>query len=648
LTAWRNFESRNDKISSNIVDITAPVLLLADTQEHEIGGLPITLLSPAIDRENEVTIRPVYHSLYLRKLLEEIILKTNSKMIIHLGDAMDISCISEWNRLSNSIAMAMEKRRRFNQEIPFYLLPGNHDGFMAGTMNPNDFEAKGGFTGLLGSQGWQMACSDGTHNINEGSQNGKPRRFSGTIQKDIKNASKRYFITRDVALKKINDFNKIQKSSINNISYNGTYDSQIKTISAFSEDDSDCNLYSCSYLTQLIQLPPTNINTTRKAYLLAFDTNQSEIEVLAYKTANHESIGDWGNVYSDQINSAKALLSKIDDKDIVIFSGHHPWESLDSNTQDRLVELFKTRKHAIVYVSAHTHSGYWARHDLGDNLKMLELNISSLADWPIASKALKISASSDGRVIRISTLLYALETDKPLYPINNGLLQSTEGKNMTSNLKEAWDSQCSTYLTQDAKQRVKDLVENQRQYAPNVSGVIQAFLKLTEETNNLYRSKTPELCLAYHAHVDKNKLGFEKTKAIIDECAATAIPEKYKASDLARFSNMCKTDYKNYPECIDSATNSVNSESLIHRQINWLYSRKYYDIQEDISIADISPELACLAVYAAQVDAQLTNNIELLECNEENSISESCKVPNRLQNLGLGSNFYISEAISER
>jgi hypothetical protein len=256
---------------------------------------------------------------------------------------------------------------------------------------------------------------------------------------------------------------------------------------------------------------------------------------------------------------------------------------------------------------------------------MLELNISSLADWPIASKALKISASSDGRVIRISTLLYALETDKPLYPINNGLLQSTEGKNMTSNLKEAWDSQCSTYLTQDAKQRVKDLVENQRQYAPNVSGVIQAFLKLTEETNNLYRSKTPELCLAYHAHVDKNKLGFEKTKAIIDECAATAIPEKYKASDLARFSNMCKTDYKNYPECIDSATNSVNSESLIHRQINW-----------------------CLAVYAAQVDAQLTNNIELLECNEENSISESCKVPNRLQNLGLGSNFYISEAISER
>jgi len=57
---------------------------------------------------------------------------------------------------------------------------------------------------------------------------------------------------------------------------------------------------------------------------------------------------------------------------MVVFAGHHPWAMLSPGTRLRLETIFKSVDHPLVYLSAHTHSGFWALHRI-DGRDMLEL-----------------------------------------------------------------------------------------------------------------------------------------------------------------------------------------------------------------------------------------------------------------------------------
>jgi hypothetical protein len=82
-----------------------------------------------------------------------------------------------------------------------------------------------------------------------------------------------------------------------------------------------------------------------------------------------------------------------------VFAGHHNWRSLGLPSRILLRELMSNLGHPLVYLSAHTHRGFWAVHRALDRRPLLELNVSSLSDWPIAYR--RISFAYDERANRL-------------------------------------------------------------------------------------------------------------------------------------------------------------------------------------------------------------------------------------------------------
>jgi hypothetical protein len=61
----------------------------------------------------------------------------------------------------------------------------------------------------------------------------------------------------------------------------------------------------------------------------------------------------------------------------------------------------KRADHPLVYLSAHTHEGWWAMHRLG-NRSLLELNVSSLSDWPIAYRRVSFAYDPSANRIKVA------------------------------------------------------------------------------------------------------------------------------------------------------------------------------------------------------------------------------------------------------
>jgi hypothetical protein len=82
--------------------------------------------------------------------------------------------------------------------------------------------------------------------------------------------------------------------------------------------------------------------------------------------------------------------------------------------------------HPLVYLSAHTHTGFWAAHRALANQPVLELNVSSLSDWPLAYR--RISFAYDESANRI-------QVRGELMP------KGTKPTTTDAELLEAWDAQ---------------------------------------------------------------------------------------------------------------------------------------------------------------------------------------------------------------
>jgi hypothetical protein len=87
--------------------------------------------------------------------------------------------------------------------------------------------------------------------------------------------------------------------------------------------------------------------------------------------------------------------------DIVVFAGHHNWNQLNLGTRERVGALMLGVDNPLVYVSAHTHRGYWASHRILTR-SMLELNVNSLSDWPISYRRVSFSWDAAANRLKVS------------------------------------------------------------------------------------------------------------------------------------------------------------------------------------------------------------------------------------------------------
>ena len=113
-----------------------------------------------------------------------------------------------------------------------------------------------------------------------------------------------------------------------------------------------------------------------------------DVNILAHPGAELHNCGLTGDMQPDQLRKVREWLNAFPLNQSGVIMCHHPFEHLAPRARSNLGWLWRERRLAML-VSAHTHRGYFAHHDLGGKHDDIELNIGSTSDWPMEWRTLK-------------------------------------------------------------------------------------------------------------------------------------------------------------------------------------------------------------------------------------------------------------------
>lgn len=358
------------------VALTTPFVAVGDTQEHESTGYPLHDNDSAIDAFVEVAQRPPEQPLFGRRILEWALEHDPDEPFIHLGDVMDLSCQSEAQRMDRIFKGARQ---------PVAILPGNHDGLMFGIYGYRLLDA----VMDSGAKRWNRACRRGA----------APDASEHKTEREA--LSKRDFIARYIRTKagggRAPGLPEAPAEGDFRISWR--HPDPQAFISAMEVRLLDGYQYADSFIAQRLRLPRA-AGAPRGVVIIALDTNQAGALVSTWDTILGRSPGSTGHIHPDQIRAVSDWVSEaVISGDIVVFAGHHNWSNLGLPSRLLLRNLMSKLRHPLVYLSAHTHRGFWAVHTTLASRPVLELNVSSLSDWPIGYR--RISFAIDERANRL-------------------------------------------------------------------------------------------------------------------------------------------------------------------------------------------------------------------------------------------------------
>jgi hypothetical protein len=393
--------------------LTTPFIAVGDTQEHESTGYPLHDNDSAVDAYIEVAQRPPEQPLFGRRILQWALKNHPGEPYLHLGDVMDLSCRSEAERVSRIFAEGGHVGA---------VLPGNHDGLMFGIYSYRLLDA------VLdpGAQRWRRACR-------RGAAPDDARHKSGDEA-----LSKRDFIGLYIASHASNPATAPGLAAPpphgdHRLSWR--HPDARAFVSAIEANLLDGRSYADSYIAQRLVLPRAP-GAPRNVILIGLDTNQSGALVSTWDTLVGRSPGSVGHVRANQVAAVTPwVMEAARNGDIVVFSGHHHWGALGLPTRILLRNLMSNLRHPLVYLSAHTHRGFWAVHTALDRRPLLELNVSSLSDWPIAYRRISFDYDEQAQRLRVRGELMPRGSEPP---------------RSDADLLAAWEAQTCTRLGMDA------------------------------------------------------------------------------------------------------------------------------------------------------------------------------------------------------
>jgi hypothetical protein len=207
--------------------------------------------------------------------------------------------------------------------------------------------------------------------------------------------------------------------------------------------------YASSFIAQRLKLPAA-AGATRDVVVIGLDTNQAGTVVGTWDTLRGRSPGSQGHIRLEQVRAVTPwVLEAARNGDIVVFAGHHHWQSLGLPSRTMLRGLMSNLAHPLVYLSAHTHRGFWAVHRALDRRPLLELNVSSLSDWPIAYRRISIEYDEQANRLRVRGDL---------------MPRGTRPNASDADLMSAWEQQtCERAGIDVAQLRAVDLAHVRRQ-----------------------------------------------------------------------------------------------------------------------------------------------------------------------------------------
>ncbi len=362
--------------------LTRPIIALGDTQEHESTGHPLHDNDSAVDAYVEVAQRPPEQPLFGRRILEWALHQHAEEPVLHLGDLLDLSCRSEAERMRHVFREAKN---------PPVWLPGNHDGLMFGIYGYRILDAALD----TDARRWNRVCR-------RGAEDGGPHR-----------EGRQAMSKRDVIMLYLGE-HVGERGDARGLTLPAPEGEQRLSwrhpdpqafLSGIEARLLDGFRYADSFLAQRLRLPAAP-GATRQVIVIGLDTNQAGALVSTWDTIMGRSPGSMGHVRPDQIEAVRPWVDEARRAGhLVVFAGHHHWNSLGLPSRLLLRSLMRDLDHPLVYLSAHTHRGFWAVHRALDRRPLLELNVSSLSDWPIAYRRLQFGYDEGAKRLRVQAEL---------------------------------------------------------------------------------------------------------------------------------------------------------------------------------------------------------------------------------------------------
>lgn len=347
---------------SDAEPVSSKALLIADNQIHHLYGDPFLQRSVFIDKYfSGVAIRPPQLDLFGPELLRWALQSAQAMPVIHLGDALDLACVAEFDAFEQ--AMSGSGRA-------WVMTPGNHDAYFFG--NFEDIE-----------HFWQLACRRGGGPLRKDALITRYIQSLGkqwpSLGKQLRNAPEHGAWTCDRAVEHHCFLQAIQW--------------HIDPVSRWR-----------SYVLQKIDLSLPG--STEVFSVILIDSSQyPETPRVLFLHAGEE-----GSFLRDQAEVLRQWLDRATARgERLILATHHPYETLSRTSQEYLDALIRTYP-VMLFLSAHTHAGSYSTHQSKGRI-WLELNVGSILDWPVeyrtlAFRRLQNSHGSPGaRIVLASELI---------------------------------------------------------------------------------------------------------------------------------------------------------------------------------------------------------------------------------------------------
>ena len=354
-------------------DLTKPVALISDTQLHESRGVASRWFSMAGDQLVDVTIRPGQEVIGMADILQFAIEKAREyPLVIHAGDALDVSCETEWKSFTRVFDQTMKQGPG---PTSWLFAPGNHDGYLTGNIFPLAKDP------IYIQDYWANMCNAGRQ-----FKANKKQRFSIMPKERIVEE----YVQRLGAPR----------------SRTGNYEGCTATKDLCWSARAASKEPWTSYLVQVVRLPAEKEGST-PIYAVLLDSSDYDKQPII---SVDDVAGVRGGLSLRQLEAANAMVKRLPQDARYFLVAHHPserwrgeiWSDAQIQAWQRL--MTEDERSLRFLVSSHTHEGaLWNRTDtLG---VFWELNTGSLADAPVYIRSLKFNIDALGTVGFVSRSL---------------------------------------------------------------------------------------------------------------------------------------------------------------------------------------------------------------------------------------------------
>ncbi|MBI5546127.1 MAG: metallophosphoesterase [Deltaproteobacteria bacterium] len=361
------------------------LLLVADNHATNSAGMLTRERSVLADKlGTNVSLRPAQVDLWGQQVLDWVLereLREHApEMLVHLGDLANISCTEEARTTLETL-----RRRAEEKGVPWFAIPGNHDGFYMGNQayNPVQCEEDGSCRNF---NSWSGACNHAGQPMNKDD-------FIELYLRELGSAG--YLKDIEVRLKEISAGGCLELES-QKPPLTRLVTCMHKRPTRRTKDGAPNIITYDSFLIQQVAL-----RDGRSAVLL--DTSQYDRRLAWHSLVSRVMAGLVGQVRTDQLEIVRRWIAQEQARRAgpVLLIGHYPLAELERQSRKALLGFAATGM-VLGYLSGHVHApsevrDWFVPNPVSDKpLRLTELNVGSLVDWPMEYGRLQIAPNGAG------------------------------------------------------------------------------------------------------------------------------------------------------------------------------------------------------------------------------------------------------------